>query len=340
MKISTKNELTNEQIKTVIHKQFKSSEVKNIKQFKEGTLNTVYLIKGTNELLNGVVLKTAPDENADLPMLEKDGLYTEVYVYQLLQDHNVPVPKMYTYDFSRKVIPYDYMLLECVEGKTWSNYFSSYMLLNKSKPELMKKLGKINAKLHGIKGDWFGYIKNDHCFRFNSWSAAFTAMINHLLEDAKEHGYRIPYSEITSVVEQRKELLDEIQIPKLVNYDMWTGNIYLAPKKEKLSISGIIDFERFFFGDPLATFPSFMLEKLEKDPNFISGYCNITKEQFTFSKGDKERLLLYEIYTHLVEIACTYRYPRLIAEIYRYYLVSRIKAFLKKLRKASMTLNG
>lgn len=333
MKISTKNALTNEQIKTVIYKQFKHSEVTSIKQFKEGTLNTVYLIKGTQELRNGVVLKTAPDESAGLPLLEKGGLYTEVYVYQLLQDHHVPVPKMYAYDFSRKVIPYNYILLECVKGKTWSNYFSNYLLLNKSRPELMKKLGKINAKLHGIEGKWFGYIKEERHYRYTSWSEAFTAMVSDLLEDARKHGYKIPYTEILSAIEQRKELLDEIQTPKLVNYDMWTGNIYLAPKKEKLTISGIIDFERFFFGDPLATFPSFMLDRLEKDPNFISGYSKVINDHFTFSQEDKIRLVLYDIYTHLVEIACTYRYPKIIAEIYRYYLNSKIKTFLKKLSK-------
>jgi aminoglycoside phosphotransferase (APT) family kinase protein len=339
MKISTKNELTREQISSVIKKEFKSSEVTYIKQFKEGTLNTVYLIKGTNELQDGVVLKTAPNAKNTLPILEKDGLYTEVYVYQLLQDYNIPVPRMYAYDFSRKLIPCDYILLECIKGKSWSNYFSSYLLLNKSRPKLMEKLGKINAKLHGIEGKWFGYIKDDHCYRFNSWSEAFTAMVNNLLEDAKMHGYRIPYKEILSATVQRKALLDEIQTPKLVNYDMWTGNIYLAPKKEKLAISGIIDFERFFFGDPLATFPSFMLEKLEKDPNFIAGYRKVTNEHFVFSQEDKERILLYEIYTHLVEIACTYRYPRIIAEAYRYYLTSRIKTYLKKLSKTSMMSN-
>lgn len=336
METSTKNWLTKEQIKSVIQKYFKSSEITNIQRFKEGTLNTIYLIEGTHSLREGVILKTAPSVDTDMPNLEKGGLYTEIYVYQLLKDQNIPVPQMYAYDFSRKDIPCDYLLLERVKGKSWSKHLFDFKFIRKSTPRLMKQLGKINAVLHGVEGDWFGYIKDNGCHRYDLWSDAFTAMVNDLLEEAKQRGYNLPYNEIRVAVNTRRDLLDEIRIPKLVNFDMWTGNIYLAKNKSRLNISGIIDFERFFFGDPLATFPSFMLTDLEKETDFISGYSEVIGKPFKLRDEDRSRLVLYSIYASLIEVICTYRYNILVGALYRYYLNLEIKNFLKILSSSPM----
>lgn len=331
MDTSTKNRLTKEQITTVVQKHFKDAKITNIERFKEGTLNTVYLIEGTHSLSEGVILKTAPAVDTVMPNLEKGGLYTEFYVYQLLKEQNIPIPKMFGYDFSRKDIPCDYLFLERVKGKSWSKYLLDFKLIRKSNPSLMKQLGKINAVLHGVEGDWFGYIKDNGCHRYDLWSDAFTAMVNDLLEEAKQRGYNLPYTEIRAAVNSRRELLDEIKKPKLVNFDMWTGNIYLASNKGKLNISGIIDFERFFFGDPLATFPSFVHTKLEKESNFISGYSEVIGKPFKLKDEDRSRLVLYSIYAYLVEVVGTYRYNKFIGTLYRFFLKLKINHSLKML---------
>lgn len=331
METTTKNWLTKEQIMAVVQKHFKGAKITNIQRFKEGTLNTVYLIEGTHSLSEGVILKTAPAVDTDMPNLEKGGLYTEIYVYLLLKDQNIPVPKMYAYDFSRKDIPCDYLFLERVKGKSWSKHLFDFKLIRKSNPELMNQLGKINAVLHGVEGDWFGYIKDNGCHRYDLWSDAFIAMVNDLLDEAKQRGYNLPYSEIRAAVNTRRELLDEIRTPKLVNFDMWTGNIYLASNKSKLNISGIIDFERFFFGDPLAAFPSFALANLEKEPDFLSGYSEVIGKPFKLSEEDRSRLALYSIYASLVHIVGTYSYNIFIGASYRFYLKLEIKHFLKML---------
>jgi aminoglycoside phosphotransferase (APT) family kinase protein len=200
METSTKNWLTNEQITAVVQKHFKDEKITNIQRYKEGTLNTVYLIEGTDSLSDGVILKTAPATDTDMPNIEKGGLYTEIYVYHLLQGVDIPVPEMYAYDFSRKDIPCDYLFLERVKGKSWSKHLFDFKLIRKSNPGLMNQLGKINAVLHGVEGDWFGYIKDNGCHRYDLWSDAFTAMVHDLFEEAKQRGYSLPYTEIRETV--------------------------------------------------------------------------------------------------------------------------------------------
>ena len=43
--------------------------------------------------------------------------------------------------------------------------------------------------------------------------------------------------------------LDEVQSPRLVHWDLWDGNVFVDPATAQ--ITGISDFERSLWGDPL-----------------------------------------------------------------------------------------
>lgn len=333
METSTKNRLSNNQITRVIKRHFRDAEITKIRRYKEGTLNTIYLIEGTNTLRNGIILKIAPLESPHIPILEKNGLCTEAYVHQLLKGHDIPVPQMHAIDFTKSIIPYDYAIFEKVNGHLWSKKLLDLKFMFTNPPNLMRELGTLSANIQKIKGDWFGYIKDNERFRYTCWSDAFLSMITDLLEEAQKRRYVLPYQEIRSVVTENKKLLDKIVEPRLVNFDMWYGNIFLLKENKKYYISGIIDFERYFFGDPMVAFPSIVHTDISKEKEFLNAYRERLGMPLDLKKDERIRIVLYYIYSNLIEFVGTYRFNDIIGATYRLFLRLDIKKYLKRLSK-------
>ena len=327
MKTATKNSFTDEQIRILLQKHFPCAEATTIIPLKGGTFNTLYQIKGTNELEKGVVLKTGPDKSISVPNHEKNILRTEIHTYHLLQNVELPIPKIYAYDFSQDMIPCDYFIMEYMEGKTWYDIWPS------KRSELLKELGKYTAQMHRITCDWFGDINATSSRRFTTWSEAFTFMVDDLLHEIKKQGLHLPFGKIRLAVSSRKKLLDSVKTPVLVNFDMWAGNVFLQRKK-KLSISAIIDFERSFFGDPLASFASalFIYDNVEKEFSFIEGYNEVScKKPLIITAADREKMLLYGLLSYLRSYCETQRYGFLLRNAERMGILFTIQYFLWKL---------
>lgn len=328
MKTATKNTFTNQQICVLIQKHFPSAKVTAIKQLKGGTFNTLYQIEGTNELEKSVVLKTGPDKSISVPNHEKNTLRTEIHCYYLLRGLELPIPKILAYDFSREDVPCDYFFMEYMEGKSW---YDVWPFKNSA---LMKELGRYTARIHSVECDWFGEINGISARRFSTWSGAFTFMVDNALYEIKKQELRLPYDEIRTVVYSRQELLDTVKTPALVNFDMWAGNVFLK-RKQGLSISAIIDFERSFFGDPLASFVSamFIYDDVEKEKDFMEGYNEVSKFPLKITSADREKMILYEMLVYLRGYCETQRYGFGLRTAERVGIRSMIRLFLWKLAR-------
>jgi fructosamine-3-kinase len=76
----------------------------------------------------------------------------------------------------------------------------------------------------------------------------------------------------------------------LVHFDLWQGNILL----DHGEITGLVDGERAFWGDPLAEMPSLALFG-NIDDAFLDGYGGIA-----FDDAARRRLALYRAYLYLI----------------------------------------
>lgn len=294
MKTATKNTFTEEQIKSVIEKHFPGSRAEKVKPLPGGTFNTLYEICGNGELERGVILKTGPTEQTSVPNHERSILQTEVYAYQMIADRKIPVPRIYAYDFSKADIPCDYFIMEKLEGKTW---FDCWPIKDDG---LMRELGRYTAAMHSSDRKWFGYIRWDKTGRFGTWGEAFSYMIEEAVETCRQQGSKLPYEKIRRAVEERLDLLNELKDAAFVNFDMWAGNVFVK-KELHYSITGIIDFERSFMGDPLASFSSALLlyDNVEKERAFLEGYNEISREPLVITDKDREKMALYELLMYL-----------------------------------------
>ena len=77
----------------------------------------------------------------------------------------------------------------------------------------------------------------------------------------------LDYGTLRRQVEAVAPALDDVRVPQLVHWDLWDGNIFVEPKTGQ--ITGIIDFERALWGDPLM---EFQYRTLEITPAYESGY--------------------------------------------------------------------
>jgi aminoglycoside phosphotransferase (APT) family kinase protein len=152
-----------------------------------------------------------------------------------------------------------------------------------------RELGGIVAGLHTVTGTGFGYLQDPP---HPTWPSAFAAMVDAVLADAVRYGVRLPRpaAEIAHLVRRHEPLLELVTTPVLVHFDLWDGNILLDGDR----VSGIIDAERAFWGDPVAEFVSLTLFH-DLDAPLLAGYGAAR-----FDAPARRRLALYRVYLGLI----------------------------------------
>ena len=305
----TKTVLSHEVINRLVKANFgELSEVATIKELTEGWFNAIYVL-GFAKPVNGfdeLVLKAGVQDGKHILAYEKEIMRTEVMVYQKLAATDVPVPRVICHDFSHKLIDCDYFFMEKLQGQTWEKLKDS--LAPENAEQLQYDLGRYTAIIHSIKGDYFGYIKEDKAYHFSTWREAFHSFLDNLIADGRRGRVDLPYDEILKALEPFWDTLDAVKEPSLVNYDMWSKNILLKESNGQYIIEGIIDHERAFFGDPIAEYisTSTICGNLEKAKGFQNGYNSI--RPFVFGVDEQIRYWIYTVYMGLLIGVETYRY--------------------------------
>ncbi|GAA3436020.1 phosphotransferase family protein [Kutzneria kofuensis] len=252
----------------------------------EASYNTAYRIRLTDG--SGLVLKVAPDPSMPGLSYERDLMRTETLFYRTASGA-LPVPEVVHADFSRALIDSDFLLMTELPGGNW--YALRDSLAHPDRDRLRRDLGGLVAGLHRITGPEFGY---PHGTTSPSWRTAFLGMLDALLEDALRWQTPLPRSvtQIRQLIGANAYVLDDVTTPVLVHFDLWPGNILLHNGQ----ITGIVDGERAFWGDPLAEMVSLALfGTIEDDTAFLEGYGDIE-----FDDSARRRLALYRAYLYLI----------------------------------------
>ena len=332
MKSITKTLVTTVQIHKIVNKHFPGSVITGTKELKGGLFNSAYLVEGEGELKEGIVIKIGPLPTTYTLTYEKEIMRTEVKVYELLADKAIPTPAVLAHDFSHSDIPCDYFIMQKLNGQTWSSA-KRKRVFRDAHPDLMREFGRCNAAIHSVEGEWFGYVKDDERFQFDNWEEAFTAMVSDILADGLKRKQKLPFDEIKQAIIKHKNIFNEIEKPSLVSFDMWAGNVFVT-QDNNVHISGVVDFERSFYGDPFADFTAaiMLFNDVEKEMEFQEGYSEISGKPFAVSANDRIRMDFYRLYMALIMSVETYRFNRVYAFLVEKYTRGQMKKLLRKLK--------
>jgi aminoglycoside phosphotransferase (APT) family kinase protein len=312
MKSKTKNLLSADMIKLLIKVNFGDTcQIGDVVELKGGMFNSAYLVSRISEN-DKIVLKVSVAPGTTLCTYEQDPMPTEVLVYKLIGEKtSIPTPRILAFDFSKKHISSNYFFMTALQGEVMHKVKKN--ISKENLDSIKTELASYFAQLHHIQGNYFGYFSEDEDHQFSTWSNAFLHMFGMILDDGRTHNVRLPYERIQKVLHNNKERLDYVKEPKLVDYDLWPGNIFIKKLNDKYVIEGIVDFERAFWGDPLADLSSAFLfiKDIRFDTVFWKAYTDAAEVPFQLTKDDKIRLLLYKLYIWTIMTVETFRYHAL-----------------------------
>lgn len=238
-----------------------------------GTYNSVFRVSAAE---GEFVLKVAPQDQPGLTY-ERHLMRTEA-MFCTLGSKVAPVPEVVYADDTA-------LLATCLPGEP------VFGRSDVDRPLVRSELGVAVRALHEVTGPGFGYPQLG---LHGTWTGAFFGMTDAVRADAERYGVPLPDFD----PRRHTRAFDEVRRPALVHFDLWDGNV-LADT----GLTGLVDGERAFWGDPVAEFVSLALfGEIEDDPDLLTAYG------FEFTDSARVRLAAYQAY--LYSIMLTERVPR------------------------------
>ena len=234
------------------------------------------------------VVKIGPAPHVPLLRYERDMVGAEAAYLALVADAGLAVP-----------LP---RLLRNGSGWLFTTHLPGTPLTQSTvdgKP-VRRALGEVVARLHTLEGARFGYCGERPSG--DTWYEAFAAMVEALIDDAADWSVPVPVPQIREAIHRHRAVLDEMNRPALLHFDLWDGNLLVDDGR----LSGLVDGERWLHGDPLMDFVSPALyRRIEDEPAhpFLAGYRTATGGPPVGTTGaERVRLSLYRMHLYLLMI--------------------------------------
>lgn len=268
--------------------------LKAYEELAEGTYNSAYRLRMADG--GDLVLKVAPDPAAPAMGYEHGMMRTEELFYRTAHGR-VPVPEVVYASYERTVVDSDLLLMTWCPGRTLYSRRAEHGSDRWNR--LRSELGGLVASMHRTTGPGFGYPQTGLAA---DWRTAFLGMVDSVLADARRFDAHLPVptGRIAELLHGRADLLDGVDSPALVHFDLWPGNILVEDTGRGPRISALVDGERAFWGDPLAETVSLALfGDIADDTAFLDGY-RAAGGILTLDAGTRPRLALYQSYLYLI----------------------------------------
>ncbi|HEY2672602.1 MAG TPA: aminoglycoside phosphotransferase family protein [Rugosimonospora sp.] len=253
-----------------------------------------------------VVLKVGPPPEVPLLRYERRMIAAEARYFRLVAARapRVPVPPVLYYGADPRVLDGDWLFTGLLRGRSLPE-------LSRAEPGIdtagaRADFGAAMADVHTVTGDRFGY--DDNRTSAPTWRAAFTALIDDLIADAADWAVELPITaaRLHDLLDRHGDALDMVDRPALLHFDGWDGNVLAEPGEDGTSrMTGLVDGERYLFGDPVMDLVSPALyRRIEDEPDhpFLLGYAGAARPPLVLDGGARRRLALYRLYLYLVMI--------------------------------------
>ena len=260
-------------------------------ELSHGWFNVVYLL----DLADGrrAALKIAPPPGVEVMTYERDMMAGEVAALRLIRERTgVPVPEVHCYDDTHELVDADWFAMSVVEGDNLGVVKDS--LAADEQRAYLRLVGAANRELNAIPGPAFGRF---HGELFPTWRQAFTRVLEDVVADGERRGVALgwDYAEVRRVIREHEHHLDAVRRPVFCEWDLWDSNVIVRDG----ALSGIIDHERAFWGDPIMEAGVIVLgdgDPREMTP-FLEGYG-----RGPLTDAELARRRLYDLHLFLIMV--------------------------------------
>lgn len=259
-------------IEKIIHREL-GKNIVSVYQYPRSTLHWVFRIKTKNKSF--ILRVNAYSEN-----YHELQFYIERWASEQLARRSLAFAQVFSIDTSRKTVPYDYQILEYLDGT------SLFISAKEGSPPfvLFEKLGSFIAKIHSIKTKDFGpfsitsIINNDKGVGiYQSWRMYLTRNMKRHLQLCQKNDV-LTKKQADDIFELLSSMKDIKNCnPVLLHGDIANHNVFL----NKGRIIGLIDWEDMLSGDRLydiAYYHTGCFMNEDWFTAFLKGYKNITQK--------------------------------------------------------------
>jgi len=233
----------------------------------------------------------------DTSSREVSRFESEAIVYRRLAGSGIPVPEVVRLDVSKRLTPYHYLITTKLAG---TPIIDSWPQLPESKRvEAARAAGGYLARLHEYGFDFIGKLRSSGS-RFPGWYAYVEDYYRRYAIRALQQAILSPSitGRIEAVLQKHKPRLEAITQGFLVHSDYQFENIL----QQNGQITGIIDFEWAFAGDPTADF-CIQFRWDEMCPGSVQPLREGYASKRPFDADHEIRRRIYELLTHVETIA-------------------------------------
>lgn len=294
MESLTKNRQDAVTLERMAERYFAPATILRCRELTEGYFNVAYDICLSDG--RDVILKVAPPKQVRIMTYEKNIMHSEVEAMRMASGiPGIPVAKVLGFDESGEICESPYLFMEKLAGRPLNSV--KHSLNGQQLQEIYLEAGQIIRQVNSIPCPCFG-LPGQEEYQGGEWFPVFRKMMEAGLADAAagQVDLQIPVDRLRELLDRDEYLFREVDSPCLVHWDCWDGNILV----EEGRITGLIDWERCLWGDPLmeANFRTY-----DNNIWFMKGYGMERLEPNQY-----RRALWYDVYlTLLISLECEYR---------------------------------
>jgi aminoglycoside phosphotransferase (APT) family kinase protein len=296
----TRVELTRGQLDGLVrHMLGTDARVLSFRALGGGTVNTclaLTLARGPE-----LILKVAPPPARAHLHYERDLLRCEVEFYRRAASAGVPVPSVVATDFSGATIASDCFVMTRLPGRPlWG---IRWRLPRRDLDDIRRQLGRAAAHIGAVECPRFGHPAAATGTQASTWREALGRLLDAVLRDAARFRVALPIdrARISSLLASAAHALDAVTRPRLVHFDLWSGNVLVDLSGARPRLTGIIDGERSLWGDPWAEFAALSLfGDLASEGAVLDGWREVAPAPSPADRAAQQRVLLAQLYTYVV----------------------------------------
>lgn len=289
----TKNHQSAETLHALAAAAFPDRQIRAITELTEGMFNAAYRFDFMDD--SASILKVAAANADALLSNEVNLMQAEVSAMRLLHEHGVlHIPQVQFSDFSRSICSGTYFFMEVMPGRSLSSCKTG--LPEETVNAVMHEVGLLQRQTTAIHRDQFGLAGDER--RFDTLYELERYMLSNVMRDAERGHVTFAFTaeELLARLERDRACFDEVTQSSLVHLDMWDGNIFVHDGR----LSGVIDWERALWGDPLMDDP---FRSGNQHPAFLAGYGKTC-----FTPSEKRRIRWYDVFLYVTMLTeCHYR---------------------------------